>query len=156
MARLSDDARKVMLESATAEVHRLGDRRIGTQHLLLGLLHSKRSLSVRVLGVDLTAARASLTELDRKALAAIGVDAAPLDQPRPLKGRRHPALTSGARNVLIHAVHRARSVGASRVEEEHLLHGVLSLGQPDAAADLLAAMGVDTREALDRLEQTEN
>jgi len=153
VTRLSPDVRKVILDSATAEVHRLGDRRIGTQHLLLALLHDKMSISVRVLGVDLAAARSSLTELDRTALAAIGINATPLDQPRPSKSRRRPTLTSGARKVLVHAVHKARSDGASRIEERHILYGILSLERPDAAADMLAAMGVNAEEALDKLEE---
>ncbi len=39
ITRLSVDARKMVLTSAAEEARRRGDRRLGTDHLLHGLLH---------------------------------------------------------------------------------------------------------------------
>jgi hypothetical protein len=59
--------------AAREEARRRGDRRVGTEHLLVTLL---RELDfAHVLGTDVEAARAGLATLDREALAAVGVDA---------------------------------------------------------------------------------
>ncbi|MEV3981926.1 Clp protease N-terminal domain-containing protein [Nonomuraea sp. NPDC049758] len=47
---------------------------MGTEHLLLGLLHETGSASARALQVDLDTAYAALEALDREALQAIGID----------------------------------------------------------------------------------
>jgi Clp amino terminal domain, pathogenicity island component len=72
--RLSADARKLVLTSAAEEAGRRGDRRLGTDHLLLGLLHDADSSAARALGVSLESARGASDALDRAALAAVGVD----------------------------------------------------------------------------------
>ena len=56
VTRLSPDARKV-LACAAQEARRRGDRRLGTDHLLLGLLCDPDSSAAAALGVDLAAAR---------------------------------------------------------------------------------------------------
>jgi hypothetical protein len=72
--RLSVDARKLVLTSATEEARRRGDRRLGTDHLPLGLLHDEDSRAAKSLGVFLTDARAALDALDRAAPAAVGIE----------------------------------------------------------------------------------
>ncbi|MFD0885532.1 Clp protease N-terminal domain-containing protein, partial [Streptosporangium algeriense] len=42
----------VVIKAAAEEARQRGDRRIGTEHLLLGLVHDPSSLSARALGVD--------------------------------------------------------------------------------------------------------
>jgi ATP-dependent Clp protease ATP-binding subunit ClpA len=153
--RLGEDARRAVLASATAEAQRLGDRRIGTHHLLLALLHDPIPPTVGILGVDLAAARSLLTELDRAALAAIGIDAAPLDRTESASSGRRPPFTSGARNVLHQAVTQARADGSNRVEDRHLLRAILRLKQPDPAAQLLEALNIDSADALHRLANSE-
>ena len=65
---------------ASEEARRRGDRRTGTDHLLLGLLEDP-SIEV-VLGVSLQQARQALESLDHQALSALGLgpgtDAPPL------------------------------------------------------------------------------
>src|ERR1035438_3150135 len=65
---------------ASEEARRRGDRRTGTDHLLLGLLEDP-SIEV-VLGVSLQQARQALESLDHEALVALGLgpgaDAPPL------------------------------------------------------------------------------
>jgi hypothetical protein len=73
---------------ASEEARRRGDRRAGTDHLLLGLLEEPEIEAV--LGVSLPEARVRLDSLDREALVALGVaqgiDAPPLQMhPVPKK-----------------------------------------------------------------------
>lgn len=146
------DARASTFKGATAEAHRLGDRRIGTQHLLLALLHNPISLAAQTLDIDLDRARAALTELDRAALAAVGLNAAPLDEPVLIESRRRPPFTSGAKHVLHQAAERAHNERAGRVHERHLLAALLTLKPPDPAAELFDALGIDTADALHHLD----
>ena len=141
--RLSVDARKLVMTSATAEARRRGDRRLGTDHLLLGLLHDADSPAAKALGVSLTDARAALDRLDAAALAAVGVQAETLwaAPPAPF-GRRLPPLTSGAREVVKRALDEAHPARTGRIETAHFLLALLSLRRPDPAAELLDALGV--------------
>lgn len=107
------------------------------------------SLTAQTLSVDLDQARAALTELDRAALAAIGIDAVTLDQPVTLASRR--PLTSRARHVLQRATEHAQA-GTGKVEERHLLAALLALDAPDAAATLLTQLGIDITAARRRLD----
>lgn len=63
------DARKV-LELTLREALRLGDRHVGTEHLLLGLLHDRTGDAQEIMaerGVGLSAVRAAVVELGRGA-----------------------------------------------------------------------------------------
>ena len=95
----------VVVTAALEESRRRGDRRLGTEHLLLGLLHDPDS--ARALGKNVEEARAALDRLDRAALAALGIEVEGL---RPAevpvrRGRLTPgALTSNARAVVNEAI----------------------------------------------------
>jgi len=65
-------AREVVA-AALAEARLRGDRRIGTEHLLLGVLRLPDTEAARALGVDLATARDALAALDHDALAALGI-----------------------------------------------------------------------------------
>src|SRR5260221_9395240 len=107
--RLSVDARKLVLTSATEEARRRGDRRLGTDHLLLGLLHDEDSAAAQALGVSLADARAASDALDRAALAAVGVQVKTLGEGPPASfGRRFPPPTSGPLAVFPRAIDHAR------------------------------------------------
>jgi ATP-dependent Clp protease ATP-binding subunit ClpA len=150
--RLSVDARKLVLTSATEEARRRGDRRLGTDHLLLGLLHDGNSRAARALGVSLTDARAASDALDLAALAAVGIEIAVLGEREPAPfGRRFPPLTSGARAVVKHAIDEARPFKGGRIGTTHFLLALLSLQRPDPAAELLDALGVDPAAVRKRL-----
>jgi ATP-dependent Clp protease ATP-binding subunit ClpA len=142
--RLSVDARKLVLASAKEEASRRGDRRLGTDHLLLGLLHDEDSRAAHALGVSLADARAASDALDRAALAAVGIQIETLGEGRPVSfGRRFPPLTSGARAVFKRAIDEARPSRSGRIDTTHFLLALLSLRRPDPAAELLGALGVD-------------
>ena len=142
--RLSVDARKLVLASATEEARRRGDRRLGTDHLLLGLLHDEDSRAAKALEVSLADARAALDALDVAALAAVGIEIQALGEGAPVSfGRRLPPLTSGARAVFKRAIDEARPFRSGRIETTHFLLALLSLRRPDPAAELLDTLGVD-------------
>lgn len=151
--RLSVDVRKVVLTSAAEEARRRGDRRLGTDHLLLGLLHDASSTEAKALGMDLKSARDAADALDRAALAAVGVDVAQLGDPsQPVFSRHLLPLTSGARAVIKTALDETRLAGSRRIEARQFLLALLDRQHPDPAAELLQALGVDRSEVRHRLD----
>jgi ATP-dependent Clp protease ATP-binding subunit ClpA len=142
--RLSHDARRVVLGAAAEEAGRRGDRRLGTDHLLLGILHDPGSVPAQALGIDLQSARAAEDALDRVALAAVGIDVGGLGPIREVgRSRRLPPLTSGARAVFKRATEGARPRKSGRIETRHFLLALLERKRPDPAAELLHELGVD-------------
>jgi Clp amino terminal domain, pathogenicity island component len=143
---------------AREEARRRGDRKVGTDHLLLGLLHDRAIASA--LGTGLQAARGALDALDRQALGALGITPA-LEAP-PLPMRQTPArptlkavltgrlpLTPAAKRALAEAgkpMRRGRRITAAQV-----LLRLLDQPAPDPAAVLLAALGVDRAAVRGRL-----
>jgi len=142
-----------VIRSAVEEARRRGDRRIGTEHLLLGLLHDRSADPARVLGVELETARAELDSLDRDALISIGIDATGFLPLVPVPSRKPPspgALTSGGRSVLESLLTAARSKNSRRAPN-HLLVALLALRPPDPAAELISKFGIDRSSARNRL-----
>ena len=131
------------------EARRRGDRKVGTEHVLLGLLHE--DAMARALGVDLAAARAALDGLDRDALTAIGVGAYPEPSATPVSRPKHPGLldvlrermpmTATAKRLLEDASRGLRR--RLQIPPERVLLALCDLEHPDAAADLLDHLGVD-------------
>ncbi len=151
--RLSADARKLVLASATEEARRRGDRRLGTDHLLLGLLRDEDSRAARAAGVSLARARAASEALDVAALAAVGIETEAFSEgPAVSFGRRLPPLTSGARAVFKRAIEEAHPARSGRIGTTHFLLALLSLQRPDPAAELLDALGVDRAAVRERLD----
>ncbi len=144
---------------ATEEARRRGDRRTGTDHLLLALLEDPSTAAV--LGVSLQQGREALESLDREALGALGLgfgaDAPPLPmRPVPKKPtiravmeKDRPRLTPAAKKVLQDAVKPNRR--KSQVTAQQVLAQILTLQPPDPAAVLLGALGVNTQDALHEL-----
>jgi ATP-dependent Clp protease ATP-binding subunit ClpA len=150
--RFDKDARKAVLEAAKEEAARRGDRRIGTDHLLLGLLHDPESVAARALGVRLESARAAADELDRAALASIGFDLGDRTIPAaPVRSLRRAPLTSGARAVFIASVLEARRNKARYIRGSDVVLALLTRERPDPAAELLKALGVDSAQVRARL-----
>jgi ATP-dependent Clp protease ATP-binding subunit ClpA len=165
--RFSAAARSTVSEGLL-EARRRGDRRIGTQHLLLGLLHDPEGAAA--LGVSLAQARAGEEVLDREALAAVGIDpglpGAPAASVQEGIGDaagdgqvlgaavsrtgRLP-FTSGAKDVLARSVKYAATERSRLLTERHLLLALLDDRIPDPAATLLAHLGVNTDEVRARL-----
>lgn len=133
------------------EARRRGDRRVGTDYLVLGLLREPDM--ERVMGVTLDAARDALDQLDRAALSFIGVtgtfDAPYLpERPAPKRPKVKELLTDrlkltpAAKGALQEAgkpIRRGKHISANDV-----LSALLENTVPDPAATLFEMLGVDT------------
>ncbi|MFI9559417.1 Clp protease N-terminal domain-containing protein [Nonomuraea endophytica] len=133
------------VKAAAQEARQRGDRRIGTEHLLLGLLSDPGSTTSRALGVDLATARAALADLDTAALRAIGLDVGQAPQTGP---RRHPpvpvtALATGARAAINHTIKTTTRKNRNAQAPVQLLLALLTQREPDPVAQLLNHLGVD-------------
>ncbi len=145
---------------ATEEARRRGDRRTGTDHVLLALLEDP-SIEV-VLGVSLQQTREALESLDREALGALGLgsgtDAPPLPMRavpkkptiRDIMRRDRLRMTPAAKKVLEEASKSNRR--RLQITAQQVLAQILTLQPPDPAAVLLDALGVDRAAARQRLD----
>ncbi len=146
---------------AREEARRRGDRKVGTEHLILGLLHEP--VPAQALGCDLQTARDALDAMDHDALAAIGIGAAfnappiPIDEPIRRSARaafkaalrdRSP-MTPAAKTAMEDAYKETRRGHGAGPQQ--VLLTLLELKPPDPAAELLAALGVDRAAARQRL-----
>ncbi|MER6950484.1 Clp protease N-terminal domain-containing protein [Nonomuraea sp. NPDC000554] len=133
-----------VVTAALEETRQRGDRRLGTEHLLLGLLHDPDSPTARALGVRVADARAALDALDQAALKAIGIDVGVPPKSRP---RKHPAvpgtaLTTSARAAINQAV-KATTLRTRDTAPNHLLLVLLAQSRPDPVAELLDELRID-------------
>jgi hypothetical protein len=144
---------------ASEEARRRGDRRTGTDHILLALLED-RSIEV-VLGVNLQQARQALDSLDREALGALGMGpainaptlpmrAVPKPTIRTVMNKDRLRMTPAAKKVLENAVKPMRR--KTQVTAHQVLAQILTLQPPDPAAVLLGALGANTPEVRRRLD----
>jgi Clp amino terminal domain, pathogenicity island component len=147
--------------AAREEARRRGDRKVGTEHLLLALLSEPELAGI--LDVTVEEARAALDALDLEAFAAIGLDAR-LDLP-PLPSTplaelpRKPTFRAVLKGRLPMTPTAKKALQASRTgprrrptfAAEDVLAALLELGRPDPAAELLAGLGVDPAAIRERL-----
>ena len=145
---------------ASEEARRRGDRRTGTDHVLLALLEDP-SIEV-ALGVTLQQARQAHDSLDQEALGALGLgsgtDAPPLPMRAVPKKPRLRAvmkkdrlrMTPAAKKVLEEAARPNRR--KLQITAQQVLAQILTLRPPDPAAVLLGALGVNTPEVRRRLD----
>lgn len=146
--RLARSARTAV-ENARDEAERRGDRRIGTDHLLVALLHDDEL--AQIVGVDAGAAQEAADGLDRSALHAIGLT---LGDVRPRGSAalgRHVPLTSGAKTVLAGALAHTTAERARAITPRHLLLALCERHLPDPAVSLLDALAVDRAGVRERL-----
>ena len=153
---------KKLLELSLREALALGDHYIGTEHLLLGMLHEGEGVGCQVLdalGVAPGAVEAQVrtrlgAEVPSATLRAVGArrwfrlprrpgQPVSTEQPDPLDQdllvvRR---LTTDARRVVLLAQSEALRLGRPNVGEQHLLLGVAAEGE-GGGARALAAVGV--------------
>jgi Clp amino terminal domain, pathogenicity island component len=132
---------------ARDEAIRRGDRTIGTEHIVLAMLIDPASPAAKALGCDLASARRALDALDLDALAAIGAGTGITAGPVAVRTRGRLRLTPAAKAIFtgIHDARKNRGAGLGIV-----LGTLLDLPRPDPAAELLAALGVDSRAARER------
>ena len=138
--RFSGHARRAVL-LAHDETQRAKMERIGTEHLLLGLLRLDEGMAVEVLrglNVDLERLEGELRDQ--------------LDVGGPEQPARQIAFAPEAQKVLQHAYNEARTMGQKRIGAEHLLVGLVR-EERGAASRILKGNGVDigkVRQALQK------
>ena len=145
---------------ASEEARSRGDRRTGTDHVLLALFEDPSIEAV--LGLNLQQARRTLESLDHEALGALGIGSGTDAPPLPMRAvPKRPTfrdvmtkdrlrLTPAAKKVLEDAVKPNRR--KTQVTAQQVLTQILTLQPPDPAAVLLGALGVDTSEVRRRLD----
>ena len=146
---------------AGEEARRRGDRRTGTDHLLLALL-ADPSIEV-VLGVTLQQGRQAHESLDHEALGALGMvsgtDAPALPMRavpkkprlRDIAQKDRLRMTPAAKKVLEDA-YKPKGHRKLQLTGPEVLAQILTLQPPDPAAALLGALGVNTPEVRRRLD----
>jgi ATP-dependent Clp protease ATP-binding subunit ClpC len=128
--RFTDTARRVVVY-AKEEALLLDHDHIGTEHILLGLLHDDTETAVQVLtalGAELEPARTQVRELARH-----GGQVAPGDIP----------FTARAKKVLELSLREALQLGHNYIGGEHILLGLVREGE-GGGAEVLKRLGVDS------------
>jgi Clp amino terminal domain, pathogenicity island component len=145
---------------ASEEARRRGDRRTGTDHILLALFEDPSIEAV--LGVNLQQARQALDSLDHEALGALGLGAGADAPPLPMRAvpkkprirdvakKDRFRMTPAAKKVL-EAAYKPKGHRKLQVTGAEVLAQILALQPPDPAAVLLGALGVNTSEVLHEL-----
>ena len=146
---------------AAEEARRRGDRRAGTDHVLLALFADPWTEGL--LGVSLEQARQALDSLDRQALGAVGLGPGADAPDLPMHAvPKKPTLryimlqkdrlrmTPAAKKVLEDAGKPNRI--KSQITARQVLARILALQPPDPAAALLGALGVNPAEVRRRLD----
>lgn len=139
--RFTDRARHV-ISCASNDARHLGHARIGTTHLLLGLIIESRGIAGQALvlhGVGLDDVRRRVREQVNEA-----------DNTSP----RHLELTPRAKTVLELALHEAGKLGHPHVGTEHILLGIINEREeaieagamPSEAAMILGELQVDIQQ----------
>jgi Clp amino terminal domain, pathogenicity island component/ClpX C4-type zinc finger len=126
--RFTDHARHALV-LAQEEARLLNHGFVGTEHLLLGVLHGGDRVAAQALasvGVSLDAVREQLSEI-------VGV---PQEHPRG-----EVPFTPRAKKVLELSLREARQLGHDQIEPEHLLLGIVREGE-GVAARVLMNLGV--------------
>jgi hypothetical protein len=145
---------------AGEEARRRGDRRTGTDHLLLALLEDP-SIEV-ALGVSLQQARQAHESLDQEALSALGLGSGADAPPLPMRAvPKKPTIRDIAKKDRLRMTPAAKKVleEASKpnrrrlyVTAQQVLAQILTLQPPDPAAVLLGALGVNSADIRRRLD----
>jgi ATP-dependent Clp protease ATP-binding subunit ClpA len=127
--RFTDRSRRVLV-LAQEEARQLNHSFIGTEHILLGLIHEGDGVAARTLdslGITLTAVRERVEE-------AIGMTGT--------VPSGAPPFTPRAKKVLELSLREALQLGHSYIGTEHMLLGLVSEGD-GVAAQVLVSLGAD-------------
>jgi ATP-dependent Clp protease ATP-binding subunit ClpA len=145
---------------ACEEARRRGDRRTGTDHVLLALLEDPSIEAA--LGVSLQQARQALESLDQEALGALGMGSSTDAPPLPMRAvPKKPRIRDVMRNDRLRMTPAAKKVLENaakpnrrklQLTAQQVLAQILTLQLPDPAAVLLGALGVNTSEIQQRLD----
>jgi ATP-dependent Clp protease ATP-binding subunit ClpA len=162
--RFEPAARQAVI-SARSEAAQAGQRKVSSEHVLLGLFAEPGVAADTLAAAGLQAAElrsriprgshiAEAGGLDAEALASLGID---LDAVRrvtdaafgrgaldlaPPSGRKLMPIADDAREILIRAVREAQRTGCRQISSGHMLIGILDQ-ESNCALTLLAEVGVD-------------
>jgi ATP-dependent Clp protease ATP-binding subunit ClpA len=131
--RFTDRARRVVV-LAQEEARLLNHNYVGTEHLLLGLIHEGQGVAAKALeslGISLEAVRAQVEEI-------IGQG-----QQAPTG---HIPFTPRAKKVLELSLREAKQLGHNYIGTEHILLGLIREGE-GVAAHVLVELGADLSRA---------
>src|SRR5215472_4939372 len=138
--RFTDRARRVMV-LAQEEARMLNHNYIGTEHILLGLIHEGEGVAAKALeslGISLEAVRRQVEEIIGQGLQAPS---------------GHIPFTPRAKKVLELSLREALQLGHNYIGTEHILLGLIREGD-GVAAQVLVKLGADlnrVRQQVDRL-----
>jgi ATP-dependent Clp protease ATP-binding subunit ClpC len=138
--RFTDRARRVVV-LAQEEARMLDHNYIGTEHILLGLIHEGEGIAAEALttmGIGLDAVRGQVEQIIGKGQA---------------KAAGHIPFTPRAKKVLELALREALQLGHNYIGTEHILLGLVREGE-GVAAQVLQKLGADlnrVRQAVIRL-----
>ncbi len=138
--RFTDRARRVVV-LAQEEARMLNHNYIGTEHILLGLIHEGEGVAAKALeslGIELTAVR-----LQVEAIIGRGLES----------GSGHIPFTPRAKKVLELSLREALQLGHNYIGTEHLLLGLIREGD-GVAAQVLTDLGADLSRVRQRVIQT--
>jgi ATP-dependent Clp protease ATP-binding subunit ClpC len=127
--RFTDRARRVVV-FATEEARMLNHNYIGTEHLLLGLIHEGEGVAAKALeslGISLEAVRRQVEEIIGQGQAA---------------PTGHIPFTPRAKKVMELSLREALQLGHNYIGTEHILLGLIREGE-GVAAQVLQKLGAD-------------
>jgi ATP-dependent Clp protease ATP-binding subunit ClpC len=127
--RFTDRARRVVI-LAEEEARMLNHNYIGTEHILLGLIHEGEGPAAKALtglGISLDAVRQQVEETIGKGKVV---------------SSGHIPFTPRAKKVLELSLRESKQLGHSHIDTEHILLGLLREGE-GAAAQVLQTLGAD-------------
>lgn len=142
--RFAQEARNAVVRSIDIAGRR-GDRRLGTDHLLIAALGDREI--AQAVGVDAREAEAAAEAADREALEEIGVDVSAYGPLVSAIGTPRPRFTAGGKAVMKGSLEHAVAEHSRRLELRHLVLALLDRPETDPAASLLTRLGVDREHA---------
>lgn len=144
--RFEQDVRAAVLRASQRGCDARFDSRLGTEHLLLGVVAAGTG-GADLVGLSRDDLRRGLEELDHLALRAVGV-AVPLESlPEPIQRRkRRIRFTFGAKQCLKKSLEIAIEMGHGLIAVEHLVAALASGDNRDPAVRLLNHLGVNPAE----------
>jgi len=149
--RFTKEARNAVT-AAVAEAEQRDTSRVGTEHLLLGVIAtgSAHLSQLASLGLTEEVLRHELDEMERRALGSVGIDPQLIESetsaPKTRTRRRHRPFTGAAKNMLKDAAREAEGLGHRHIGGAHIVLAMTTLPPQDRVTRLLDAVGPGSSE----------
>jgi ATP-dependent Clp protease ATP-binding subunit ClpC len=143
--RFTEKARRVVI-LAQEESRELGHDHIGTEHLLLALIREEDGIA----GQALSEAGITLDDARKKVEELVGRGEPEPKRRSGKRWRRHVPFTARAKKTMELALRESLGLGHNYIGTEHLLLGMLSLGE-GKGSETLAGMAADPAELRENL-----